>query len=154
MSLMEKMKVRLDLQNPSQWKRIPSNEQFIAWLSAALAGKYDSAEVTIRLVGEEESAQLNSQFRGKSGPTNVLSFPFEPPPAVPIMDFLGDLVICVPLVSREAQALGKAPIAHWAHLVIHGALHLLGYDHQTEAQALEMESLEARLLQSLGFPEP
>ena len=148
------MAVRLDLQNTSQWQPIPSEAQFLTWLSTALAGERDRAEVTIRLVGEEESARLNARFRGKAGPTNVLSFPFEPLPGVPILDFLGDLVICAPLVDREAQALSKPPLAHWAHLVIHGTLHLLGYDHQTEAQAREMEALEIRLLQSLGFPNP
>ena len=111
-------------------------------------------ELSLRLVDEAESADLNQRYRGKAGPTNVLSFPFEPPPGIKGPRYLGDLVICVPVVAREAAEQGKAPEAHWAHLVVHGVLHLLGYDHLDEAEAQAMEALETRLLANLGFPPP
>ena len=111
-------------------------------------------ELSLRLVDEAECADLNQRYRGKAGPTNVLSFPFEPPPGIKGPRYLGDLVICVPVVVREVAEQGKAPEAHWAHLVVHGVLHLLGYDHLDEAEAQEMEALETRLLANLGFPPP
>ena len=111
-------------------------------------------ELSLRLVDEAESADLNQRYRGKAGPTNVLSFPFEPPPGIKGPRYLGDLVICVPVVVREAAEQGKATEAHWAHLVVHGVLHLLGYDHLDETEAQEMEALETRLLANLGFPPP
>ena len=111
-------------------------------------------ELSLRLVDEVESADLNRRYRGKAGPTNVLSFPFEPPPGVRGRKYLGDLAICVPVVVREAAEQGKAPEAHWAHLVVHGVLHLLGYNHLDETEAQEMEALETRLLANLGFPPP
>ena len=123
------------------------------WGEAALAGRRADAELVVRVVSEEESAQLNGRFRGKQGPTNVLSFPFHAPPPVP-SDLLGDLVICAPVVRREAREQGKPEKAHWAHMVVHGVLHLLGYDHGTSAEAETMEQLEREVLQALGFPDP
>ncbi len=111
-------------------------------------------ELSLRLVDEAESADLNQRYRGKAGPTNVLSFPFEPPPGARGRRYLGDLAICAPVVVREAAEQAKAPEAHWAHLVVHGVLHLLGYDHLDEAMALVMETLETRILGDLGFPPP
>ena len=111
------------------------------------------AELSIRIVDEAESADLNHTYRHKSGPTNVLSFPCEVPDGVPL-DLLGDLVICAPVVAREAQAQGKASEAHWAHMVIHGVLHLRGYDHIDTAEAERMEALEIDILSRLGYPNP
>ena len=107
----------------------------------------------MRLVGREESRQLNGQYRGIDKPTNVLSFPADLPGDIGI-PLLGDLVICAPLVESEALEQGKAVLDHWAHLTVHGILHLLGYDHQDDSGAREMESLEIRLLQELGVPDP
>jgi probable rRNA maturation factor len=131
----------------------PDDESFRRWITSALRQYPKPVELVIRLVDETESQQLNLVYRGRERPTNVLSFPFEAPPEVPT-PLLGDLVICVPLVAREAQEQGKALEAHWAHMVIHGLLHLLGYDHQTEEEALLMESRERELLQQLHFPDP
>ena len=131
----------------------PDDEAFRRWLETALPQQPAPVELVIRLVDEEESRQLNQTYRGKERPTNVLSFPFEAPPQV-ASPLLGDLVICVPVVAREAQEQGKSLEAHWAHLVIHGLLHLLGYDHQTDEEALQMESRERELLQQLNYPDP
>lgn len=148
----------LDLQVATEDPDHPTLKQFALWVKAALGGQRDRAALTIRLVDPEESRALNRQYRGSDRPTNVLSFPFEPPPGIdpedPIHDLLGDLVICSALVRQEASAQGKALEAHWAHLVIHGVLHLLGYDHETPEQAAVMEGLETELLSALGFPPP
>lgn len=148
------MTIELDLQNVSTSARVPAEAAFDRWAAAALRGRLESAELTIRVVDEEESALLNGRFRGKEGPTNVLSFPFEKPPGLPPTDLIGDLVICAPVVERESGGQGKTLEAHWAHMVIHGVLHLLGYDHTDEVQALEMEGLETLILCGLGFPHP
>ncbi|MEK9765353.1 MAG: rRNA maturation RNase YbeY [Thalassolituus sp.] len=134
---------------------LPSEEQLTLWAEAALAGRTSFAEpeLTIRLTDEEESQELNNEYRGKDKPTNVLSFPFEAPPEVPI-ELLGDLIICVAVVEREAQEQNKTSEAHWAHMVIHGCLHLLGYDHIKDDEAEEMEALERTILASLGYPDP
>ena len=109
---------------------------------------------SVLFTSDAEVRQLNADWRGKDKPTNVLSFPFEPPPGARGRRYLGDLAICAPVVEREAAEQGKAPEAHWAHLVVHGVLHLLGYDHLDEAMALVMETLETRILGDLGFPPP
>ncbi|MBT2969847.1 MAG: rRNA maturation RNase YbeY [Candidatus Thiodiazotropha sp. (ex Ctena orbiculata)] len=132
---------------------IPADEDFRRWVEAALPRNSEPVELVIRLVDEAESRQLNRDYRGKDGPTNVLSFPFEAPPQVPL-PLLGDLVICVQVVVREATEQGKEPRAHWAHMVIHGVLHLLGYDHQEGAQAQRMESEEREILRGLDFSDP
>ncbi len=136
---------------------VPTREDLAHWASAALAaGRATPAatEMTIRLVDEAESAALNRTYRGRSGPTNVLSFPFEQPPGAPTTDLLGDLVICAPVVSMEATDQGKPQQAHWALMVVHGTLHLLGFDHQSDDQASEMEALETRILRGFGFEAP
>jgi probable rRNA maturation factor len=148
------MELELDLQDVSASGRVPTREDLARWAQAALAGRRECAELSIRVVDEPEGAELNQRYRGRPGATNVLSFPFEPPPGVPELALLGDLVICAPVVEREAEEQGKPLPAHWAHLVIHGMLHLLGYDHQDPAQAAEMEALETRILGGLGFPPP
>jgi probable rRNA maturation factor len=121
------------------------------WAEAAV--KRESAEIVIRVVGSEESAELNEHYRLKAGPTNVLSFPFEPPPGV-ATDILGDLVICAPVVEKEAVEQRKPLVAHWAHLIVHGVLHLQGFDHIEEHEALTMESEEIAILNGLGFSNP
>ena len=147
------MNLDLDLQLASEAKDLPSEQQFLQWVDTALQGKLDHAEVTIRIVEGDESQNLNATYRGKNKPTNVLSFPFEVPEQVEI-NLLGDLVICAPVVASEAQAQQKSTIDHWAHMVIHGILHLLGYDHINEEDAQEMEALEIQLLTKLGIANP
>lgn len=149
------MTLDLDLQIALDLPGLPAEPDFRRWVEAALAGVdyAKDAELTIRVVDETESTVLNEMYRRKSGPTNVLSFPFEPPPEVDSM-LLGDIVICGPIVLREAVTQGKGPETHWAHLVAHGVLHLLGYDHHDDVHADAMESLEIRILATLGYPDP
>ncbi len=132
---------------------VPDDDTFRRWVATALEGHPEPVELVIRVVDEAESRELNRTYRGKDKPTNVLSFPFEAPPEVPL-PLLGDLVICAPVVSREAREQGKSPQSHWAHMVIHGLLHLIGYDHQTDEEAQSMESRERELLARLHFPDP
>ena len=148
------MTLELDVQIALDLPGLPAEADFHRWAEAALAGAdyRQDAELTLRIVNEAESAALNETYRHKPGPTNVLSFPFESPPEVDSA-LLGDIVICAPVALREAVVQGKSPEAHWAHLVAHGVLHLLGYDHD-EAQAEAMEALEIRILAGLGFPDP
>lgn len=131
---------------------IPDESCFERWALATL-GTSEAAEVSIRVVDESESARLNETYRKKAGATNVLSFPCELPPGIPC-EVLGDLVICAPLVEQEAHAQGKAVKAHWAHLVVHGLLHLRGFDHVVEDEAVIMETLEAEIMARLGYPNP
>lgn len=133
----------------------PDTAAVVRWL-APIAKRLDSATaLTVRLVDRAESQQLNSTYRGKDTPTNVLSFPFEAPADIPLDEsYLGDLVICVPVVIEEALVQHKPVLHHWAHMVIHGALHLLGYDHISDVDAEEMEQLERELLLQLDIPDP
>ncbi len=149
-----RMKLKLDIQNASAALDLPALDQLRVWAEAALAGRRERAELGIRLVDEAEGAELNGRFRGRRGPTNVLSFPFEPLPGLEDCDLIGDLVICAPVVSREAKEQGKSLQSHWAHMLVHGVLHLLGYDHLDAASAAEMEGLETRIICGLGFPVP
>jgi probable rRNA maturation factor len=132
---------------------VPAPASFRRWASAALAGRRAEAQLSVRVVGETEGAELNLRYRGKPGPTNVLSFPFDAAPGVDL-PWLGDLVVCAPVVAREALAQGKAARDHWAHLVVHGILHLVGYDHGTEAEAAAMERVEVEVLGGLGIDDP
>jgi probable rRNA maturation factor len=148
------MNLDLDLQIAvDDTSQLPSAEQFHHWVETALAGRREQAELTIRIVDDDEGAELNEAYRGKQGPTNVLSFPFEAPPGIEL-PLLGDIVICAPKVAREAAEQGKPLEAHWAHLTLHGTLHLLGYDHLEATEAEEMEALETELLGALGYPNP
>jgi len=148
------VRLALNVQNASTADWVPAEKSVRRWARAALGGSgRERVELTVRMVDAEEGAQLNQDYRHKSGPTNVLSFPFEDPPGVST-HLLGDLVVCAPVVAREAREQGKALEAHWAHMVVHGVLHLCGYDHEDEAQALGMESLETRILGGLGYPDP
>lgn len=143
----------VQVQYATERKGVPSAGELRRYATAALSGRLQRAEVLIRVVGENESAELNRSYRGKDAPTNVLSFPFEPPPGVPSA-LLGDVIVCAAVVRREAKEQGKPARAHWAHMVVHGCLHLLGYDHQDDEQAQEMESLETDILARLGIEDP
>ena len=132
---------------------LPTEEQIVQWATAAVQPEGDEVEMTVRIVDESESHDLNLTYRGKDRPTNVLSFPFECPDEVEL-PLLGDLVICHQVVEREAAEQEKPLMAHWAHMVVHGSLHLLGYDHIEDDEAEEMESLETQIMQGLGFDDP
>lgn len=164
--------LQLEIQRVSAAEGLPESAQLRRWAEAALLGHRPPApapglELVIRIVDSDESRRLNRDYRGKDRPTNVLSFPFELPPGLgPASDsdaglppglplgLLGDLVVCAPVVAREASEQGKALEAHWAHMVVHGVLHLLGHDHLDEAQAGRMEGLERDILAGLGYPDP
>lgn len=149
------MSIRVDLQIAVAGKQqsLPAKKQISQWVAQALAGRYQSAELTIRIVDTAESAQLNETYRHKTGPTNVLSFPFEA--TVPLrVPLLGDLVICAEVVAREAQQQDKTLESHWAHMVIHGTLHLIGFDHMTTDDAQVMEGQEITIMQQLGYTNP
>ncbi|ASX11002.1 TPA: rRNA maturation RNase YbeY [Aeromonas hydrophila] len=148
------MSVTLDLQLASaSTDGLPSEAQLQGWLDGTILGFQQEAEVTVRIVDEAESNELNLTYRGKDKPTNVLSFPFEAPPGLEL-PLLGDLVICRQVVEHEAIEQGKPLMAHWAHMVVHGSLHLLGYDHIEDDEAEEMEALERDIMQELGFADP
>ena len=150
------MGLQLDLQLAVNTS-VPSEQQFTGWVRAALAGRRDDAELTIRVVDAEEMTQLNSEYRHKDKVTNVLSFPFEMPEGIEdeeAVNLLGDIIICAEVVEKEAQEQGKSSEAHWAHMVTHGTLHLLGYDHIEAAEADEMEALEAQILGAQGYANP
>lgn len=147
-----KMTISIDLQNDDSLDSIPSPKLIKTWVSAALQGSYTNLEQTIRVVGEQESAQLNQRFRAKQGATNVLSFPDDS--TLLEYDCLGDLVICAAIVEAEAQQQAKPLEAHWAHMVVHGMLHLQGYDHENELEAVKMENLEISILATLGYANP
>ncbi len=149
------MSAIIDLQIACQPNQsIPSQEDIQRWADLALTVSNDSErEITVRLVDTGESQQLNGEYRDKPKPTNVLSFPFECPPQIEL-PLLGDLVICPVVVEAEAVEQSKQLQHHYAHLVIHGVLHLLGYDHIDPVQADEMESIETRLLAKLGIDDP
>lgn len=147
------MNLELEIQNQTQIGNAPVKSSFVEWTKAALREERDQAELVIRIVAEQESQELNREYRGKDSPTNVLSFP-SAVPAVVESYLLGDLVICAQLVVREAEEQGKSEQAHWAHMVVHGVLHLLGYDHQGDDHAKTMEQLEIEVLAGLGFQDP
>ena len=147
-------KMIIDLQIAcEQESGLPTAEQIEQWATAAVEPQSDEVEMTVRIVDEAESHALNLNYRGKDRPTNVLSFPFECPDEVEL-PLLGDLVICRQVVEREAQEQEKPLMAHWAHMVVHGSLHLLGYDHIEDDEAEEMESLETQIMTRLGFADP
>ena len=133
---------------------IPDEAQLTAWASLVLNHlETGEKELTVRFVDSDESQSLNHEYRGKDKPTNVLSFPFECPPEVPL-NLLGDLVVCVPVIAAEAAEQNKAIGDHYAHMIIHGTLHLLGYDHIEEDEAQAMEQLEIDLLAKLSIDDP
>ena len=146
------MTIDVDIQIVTEFETIPEKNEFEGWVSAALQSDFDNLEQTIRIVDEAEIQSLNSQFRASNTPTNILSFPSE----IPHIDYqnLGDLIICAPIVLSEAKQQGKDIIAHWAHLVVHGMLHLQGYDHEDDESAKKMEALEVKILSTLGYSNP
>ena len=147
----------VDVQVATDCSELPDTKIVTDWVELATKQR-EHAEVVVRLVGEQESAELNEAYRQKKGPTNVLSFPFERPEGLPVdallNDTLGDLVICAPVVLSEAADQGKTPLTHWAHMVIHGCLHLQGYDHVNAKDAQVMEALEIKLLEQIGISNP
>jgi probable rRNA maturation factor len=144
---------RVELQLATLARAVPRRPEFSRWVGATLAAEGAGGDISIRVVDEEESRSLNREYRSKDRPTNVLSFaaglPAEVEPRL-----LGDIVICAPVVAAEAAAQGKSERAHWAHLVVHGTLHLLGYDHERSPEARRMEARETSILAGLGFPNP
>jgi len=145
--------IDLDLQIACEPQNLPTQQQFEQWLAAVLNTRKPQSEVTIRLVERDESQSLNSEYRGKDKPTNVLSFEFDAPPMIDL-PLLGDLVICKDIIEQEAKEQQKALNDHWAHMVVHGTLHLLGYDHIISQEADVMESLEKEILAILGIDDP
>jgi len=154
------MHIHIDLQNTIDSQLLPKVTTIQTWLLTALKkinANFEQPEITIRVVSLEESQQLNLTYRNKDKPTNILSFPFEAPEMIPIEEldeFLGDLIVCEPIVIEEANSQNKTLESHWAHLLIHGLLHLQGFDHVEEQQAELMEALEIEVLNELGFPNP
>jgi probable rRNA maturation factor len=146
----------LHIDRPSGDQDTPDDESFRRWVCAALSAVTDqpqNSELSLRLADIPEITQLNTRFRGQAKATNVLSFPADVPPDIPV-PLLGDIVICTDVVRREAEEQGKTLPAHWAHMTIHGTLHLLGYDHIDDEEAEAMEALEISILAGLGFPNP
>lgn len=134
---------------------VPSVAQLSLWVSQVAQSVQQPLGLTIRIVGSAESQQLNATYRAQHKPTNVLSFAFEPPPGyISNEPYQGDLVICVDVVAAEAETQCKIVAQHWAHLVIHGTLHLLGYDHEEPATAINMEAIETALLSQLNISNP
>ena len=146
------MSIELDFENGSG-NQTPDNNLFTTWVSAALKDLHPEAQLSIRIVDEAEMTQLNHQFRGQNKSTNVLSFPADIPSEVDI-NLLGDIAICAPVIEREANEQGKELGAHYAHMSVHSALHLAGYDHINDSDATQMEALEILVLKRLGYSNP
>ena len=148
---MSRSRLRVALDCATTVEDVPSRSTLTQWIRTALPAEL-TGEIAVRIVDEAESAMLNQRYRGRAGPTNVLAFESDPEAAAldPIPP-LGDLVICAAVVAREAHEQGKATAAHWAHIVIHGALHLVGYDHDSDDTASIMEQKEHEVLARLGF---
>jgi len=145
--------MNVDIQRQTEAGQQPDDPDICSWATAAYLGDNAEMEMTVRIVDEDESSQLNQTYRHKSGSTNVLSFPFEQAPGIEV-PLLGDLVICAPVVEREAIEQHKTAKAHWAHMVVHGTLHLQGYDHISPADSAQMEQLETDILARLGYSNP
>ena len=146
------MNLRVDIESASS-EPAPEEEDLRNWIRAALSNRRQDTEISVRLVGIEEMSRLNLTYRGEPGATNVLSFPAGLPAEFEL-PLLGDIVICAPIVQREAAEQGKAPDAHWAHMAVHGTLHLLGFDHLKDEEAEVMEALETAILAKLHYPCP
>lgn len=150
------MTIDLEVQDASGSDAVPGEEDFLKWITPVLKDKGNPA-LAVRIVDEAEMQSLNARYRGKDKPTNVLSFPTDIPAEVKAAlghAPLGDIVLCAPVVKREAAEQGKPETHHWAHLCVHGVLHLLGHDHQDDEEAEAMESLEREYLAALGIPDP
>lgn len=147
------MSIELEVQYAIDDASLPDEPQLQLWVNTALQSLLDEGELCIRITNAAESQSLNHQYRGKDKPTNVLSFPFEVPEGVPVT-ILGDLVVCAEVVAREANEQNKALHHHWAHMIVHGCLHLLGYDHINDDEAEIMEQLERDILARLEIADP
>ena len=147
------MTAKINVAYASAAAELPAETVIAHWAQAALEGFERDVQVGVRIVDESEIVELNQRFRKRAEPTNVLSFPFEDPPGTQT-DILGDVVVCAPIVSSQAQTEGKPLSAHWAHMVVHGIMHLRGYNYETPKEADAMEYMETRILASLGFPDP
>ncbi len=147
------MSIEVVVQYATDWPDLPDEDQLKLWVKTALEGLKENAELTIRIVDEDEGTQLNEQWRKSQGPTNVLSFPHEGEPKI-VPHLLGDIVVCAPVVAKEAKEQNKNIDAHWAHMVIHGVLHLNGFDHIKPEDADTMESLEIKILDELNYNNP
>lgn len=148
------MQILVDIQqNSTTVTDIPLESDFNKWISIAVETKITKAELCIVIIDKEEMILLNQQYRNKKDATNVLSFPAKIPSDL-ALNILGDIVICAPVVVEEAEQQHKHRLHHWAHLTIHGTLHLLGYDHETEEEAVIMEKLEIEMMKKLGYPDP
>jgi len=143
----------LDFQIVSESEIIPQQVLFKTWVDAVLKDETQDSEIVIRIVDEEEMILFNEQYRGKKGSTNILSFPFEAPEGMD-SDLLGDLLLCASVVEAEAQQQNKMLANHWAHMIVHGVLHLIGYDHIKDKEAEEMEALEIKILKSIKIDNP
>jgi len=144
----------VDIQLADDSATTPDAQQIRSWVAAVFTAlKRSPLALTVRIVGEEEMTKLNQRHRGRNQPTNVLSFPIEPLPGM-CTDLLGDIVVCGPVVDREAAIQHKLPMGHWAHMVVHGMLHLFGYDHESDQEATVMETLEKSVLKGLGYSDP
>lgn len=147
--------MNITVQYAADKKLAPAKALICEWALQALAGNTDKTDVTIRIVDLDEMTELNQAYRHKKGPTNVLSFPAElPEEAANEFPILGDIVICAEVVNQEAVQQHKSPHSHWAHMVVHGIFHLLGYDHVKDDEAEEMERREIEVMQKLGFANP
>lgn len=142
------MSIKITIQKQTDMASIPTNVQLRKFIKAAVLQADANTELALRIVDETESQALNSSFRKKNKPTNVLAFPYDQ------QDYLGDLVVCAPVVVKEATQQGKTVLAHWAHLLVHGTLHLQGYDHLIDSERKIMEAIEIDILKKLHFPNP
>jgi len=147
------MSIEVAVQYATDWPDLPDENQLKLWVKAALKGLKENAVLTIRIVDEDEGTQLNERWRKSQGPTNVLSFTHEGEPEI-APDLLGDIVVCAPVVAKEAKEQNKDIDAHWAHMVIHGVLHLNGFDHIKPEDADTMENLEIKILEELNYNNP
>ena len=146
---MNHIEVQTVFESPGQ----PDQAQIQLWIDTALDDYGQDSEIVVRIVDEQESAELNEQYRNKSGPTNILSFPVDLPDGIEL-SLLGDLVICAPVLEKEALEQNKILEHHWAHIIVHGVLHLLGYDHIDDAEAELMENKEIAILNKLQIKNP
>ncbi len=144
----------LEVQRIIDSSLLPSDEELLLWVEKALVDYQRDTEILIRIVDTQEITELNEQYRHKQGATNILSFPFEMPEGIEGVNLLGDLVVCAEVLQQEAIMQNKTLQDHWAHIIIHGILHLIGFDHGNETQALEMETREIHLLQQLNIDNP
>ncbi|MCF6252302.1 MAG: rRNA maturation RNase YbeY [Methylococcaceae bacterium] len=143
----------LDFQVVSQSNSIPSIDQFQSWIDVVLSDESIDSEIVVRIIDEAEMTQFNEQYRDKIGPTNILSFPFDVPEGIASI-LLGDLLVCAPIIEKESLQQNKIIDHHWAHIIVHGVLHLLGHDHIDECDAKEMEALEIKILRKIKIKNP